>query len=112
MIFPYQEDIRPFFSACDGIILPSRSEIFPLVLVEAMMCGKPAIVTNVGDIGCWVSTEEAIILQDSTAEVLSDAIFLFASNPKLRNTISEAALKKSQMFTAEHMVSEIFSCIL
>ncbi len=30
------------------LILPSRTEGLPLSLVEAMMCGRPAIVTNVG----------------------------------------------------------------
>ena len=31
-----------------ALILPSRAEGMPLSLVEAMMCGRPGIVTNVG----------------------------------------------------------------
>ena len=35
-----------FFAACDVMALPSDSECFALVQVEAMLCGTPVIMTN------------------------------------------------------------------
>lgn len=41
------KDIREVWSRYEALILPSRFEGLPLALVEAMLCGRPAIVTDV-----------------------------------------------------------------
>lgn len=41
-------DVAGVWKSHHALILPSRSEGLPLSLVEAMMSGRPAIVTNVG----------------------------------------------------------------
>jgi glycosyltransferase involved in cell wall biosynthesis len=41
------EDIESVWAEHHALILPSRYEGLPLALVEAMLCGRPAIVTDV-----------------------------------------------------------------
>ncbi|MDD2715386.1 MAG: glycosyltransferase [Candidatus Wallbacteria bacterium] len=43
-------DMRPFYRSLDCLVISSRREGLPLVLLEAMACGLPAIATTVGDI--------------------------------------------------------------
>jgi glycosyltransferase involved in cell wall biosynthesis len=35
-----------FYAACDVLVLPSDTECFALVQVEAMLCGTPVVMTD------------------------------------------------------------------
>lgn len=43
----FQRNIMQFYNACDLFCLPSKREGFGLVLIEAMMCGKPCLGADV-----------------------------------------------------------------
>jgi glycosyltransferase involved in cell wall biosynthesis len=41
-------DVRAIWRENHMLVLPSRCEGLPIALVEAMQCGRPAVVTNIG----------------------------------------------------------------
>ena len=43
-----QADVRPFIHACDVMTLVSSAEAFSIAVLEAMACGKPMVLTDVG----------------------------------------------------------------
>lgn len=47
-------DIRGVWAENEILLLPSRREGTPLALVEAMLCGRPSVVTDVGGNIEWV----------------------------------------------------------
>jgi glycosyltransferase involved in cell wall biosynthesis len=42
------DDVRPYYEAADALIVPSRSEGFSNVVLEAMACSLPVVATRVG----------------------------------------------------------------
>jgi|GEM_PF-1948040 len=43
-------DVQPLLQRCDALVLPSRTEGLPLVVLEAQQMGRPVIATDVGDV--------------------------------------------------------------
>jgi glycosyltransferase involved in cell wall biosynthesis len=54
----YGNDIRAIWAENHLLALPSRVESAPLVMVEAMLCGRPAIVSDVGGVTDWITEPE------------------------------------------------------
>ncbi|MDQ7036202.1 MAG: glycosyltransferase family 4 protein [Anaerolineae bacterium] len=42
-----RQELADFYAACDVVILPSDTECFALVQVEAMLCGTPMVMTDI-----------------------------------------------------------------
>lgn len=42
-----QRKLAEFYAMCDVFALPSRTDCFPSVQIEAMLCGTPVVATNV-----------------------------------------------------------------
>lgn len=69
------QDIVEVWKDYQALVLPSRSEGLPLALVEAMLCERPAIVTNAG--GSAEIIEDNItgfIARAPTAEAFDEAL--------------------------------------
>jgi glycosyltransferase involved in cell wall biosynthesis len=63
-----QADVQAVLNALDVIVVPSESEGLPNVLLEAMACGVPAVVTDVGDSAAVVgSIGEVVAPRDAPA---------------------------------------------
>ena len=75
----------------DILALSSRSEQFPISVVEAMAAGLPIASYPVGDVARMVSPENAPFITANADEVkLRDALQALVSDPSLRATIGAA----------------------
>jgi glycosyltransferase involved in cell wall biosynthesis len=71
----YVNDIEQIWNEHHGLILPSRYEGNPLALIEAMMCGRPAITTNVGRVGELIEDNETgFIAAAPVVDLVDDAL--------------------------------------
>ena len=73
-------DLNFFYNYIDFIVIPSRSDCFPLVQVEAMLSGKPAIVSDIP--GARVLVKETgfgLIFKENSVEDLKDKILMAIS---------------------------------
>jgi glycosyltransferase involved in cell wall biosynthesis len=68
-------DIEAIWEQNHMLVLPSRYEGLPLVLVEAMWCGRPALVTDVaGNTEVCVDNETGFVAPAPTVALLADTL--------------------------------------
>ncbi len=73
------------YAECDALILPTRFEGMPTVVLEAMARAKPIIVSDVGASGELVSPHNGYLLPPGDAGELYNAVIAFASrSPEVR----------------------------
>lgn len=71
----YVEDITGVWKEHHALALPSRSEGLPLALVEAMLCGRPAIVTDAGGNAEIVENDvTGFVARGTTPEAFDEAL--------------------------------------
>jgi glycosyltransferase involved in cell wall biosynthesis len=80
---------------CDLFILPSYTEGFPNVVVEAMALGKPIIATAVGAIPEMLEGGAGILVESRSAEQLGAAIQRVINDLALRKQLGERAQEKA-----------------
>jgi glycosyltransferase involved in cell wall biosynthesis len=79
----------------DIFVLPSWSEGFPLVILEAMAAGCPVISTRVGAIPEVVLEGiTGILVEKQNPQQLADAIIRLVDDPELRQRMGEAGRKR------------------
>jgi glycosyltransferase involved in cell wall biosynthesis len=76
VVIPGQRtDVRSIWAENEMLVLPSRLEGTPLVLYEAMLLGRPAVVTAVGGNADWIQEgESGFVAEAATVELLSAAM--------------------------------------
>lgn len=68
------EEIPLWMNACDVVVLPSLSEGFGVVLVEAMACGKPVVATTCGGPEDVVTPETGMLVPPADDAALAEAL--------------------------------------
>jgi glycosyltransferase involved in cell wall biosynthesis len=83
------EKIPEYMAKADLFVLPSLSEGFPLVILEAMASGLPIVTTNIGGLPDIVKNgENGFLVEPKNPEALADKIMLLLSNKKSCKKIS------------------------
>lgn len=112
----FQDNVLQWFKASDICILPTfyKGESFPLTLVEALLCEKPVIATDIGDVREMLTLDGKMVgellhltkQEDVSAEELADKIRLLIENKSLALLYSQRASVKKQEYRIETIVKQ------
>lgn len=81
----YQEDVAPYYSFFDALVLPSANEGTPVVAIEALAAGRPVVATRVGGLPDVVSEgEDGFLVEVGDVEGVAAALERLARDPALR----------------------------
>ena len=110
----FQNDVRPYLQAGSVFILTSYLEGLPLSVLEAMACGLPCIVTNVGGSAEAVQHQvTGLVIPPGSVDEAENAIVYLATHP---DECAEMASKTREIvvrdFDSENRISDLKLIIL
>jgi L-malate glycosyltransferase len=102
-------DASPFIRACDVFVLSSVIEGMANALLEALACGKPAVVTDAGGNGEVVQHgETGFVVPCHDPSQLAEATLHLLRHPDLAAQMGEAARKDmEERFSLTRMVQSV-----
>jgi len=107
-----QTEMIFYYHFCDVFVLPSiaSSEMFGVVQLEAMACGKPVLSTDLKSGVPWVNQHEktGLVVPPKNVGAIVDAVNLLLMNDDLRNLYGMNGKKRvEELFTLESMTDKI-----
>jgi glycosyltransferase involved in cell wall biosynthesis len=89
-----RRDMSRLFAAMDIATTASRSEAFPVVIGEAMACGTPCVVTDVGD-SAMIVDQTGMVVAPRDPDALAEAWRrLIDAGPEVRRRLGMAARQR------------------
>lgn len=106
---PFTHDIPRFLSACDLVTVPSFSETFGYVAVEAMAMGIPVIGTNAGGLPeIVVDGKTGLLVPPKDSAALARSILRLAIDSRLRTKLGIASRRRvSKLFDFQKNIGEL-----
>jgi glycosyltransferase involved in cell wall biosynthesis len=109
-------DVPGLMRAFDIFALSSEWEGLPIALLEAMYCGKPAVVTGVGGIREAVEDgKEAVVIPPNDPEALAQGMLRLIDDEDLRNCLGKRAHVRAREFDirkAVHHMEAVYDELL
>jgi glycosyltransferase involved in cell wall biosynthesis len=105
-------EICDFYSSCDAFLFPNDLQTWGLVVLEAMACGCPVLVSRgAGVHEVLTDGKNALLFPPRSPEILADKIELLITHPQMRTMIARNGMELARArYTWEQYASE-FSLI-
>jgi GT2 family glycosyltransferase len=98
----------------DVIVLPSRDETMPIVILEAMALGKAVISTDVGGVREWLRDGmNGLLIEAENPEALAEALNSCAREPRLVDQLKTAGRRTfGRHFTLDRFAARFAELLL
>lgn len=96
----YVKDMNAVFQETDLLVLPSYFEPFGLVVVQALECGTPVLVSSCAGVAPLVSAKEGLVLKEQSAQTLAN---LLMQAKEERFEVAPNFVERNRLGLAEHV---------
>ena len=110
MLFPPQPQVRlaDFYAAADVVLVPSRSESFGLVALEAQACGTPVVAASVGGLRYVVEDGvDGFLVTGHDPSDHADRMLQVLNDPMAAGRMGERAARRALRFTWDATADEV-----
>jgi glycosyltransferase involved in cell wall biosynthesis len=106
---PFTNAVPEFMSSLDIFVLPSHTETFGFVLVEAMAMGKAIVATNSGGVPEIITDgSTGLLVSPKNVPALAEAIIKLIKDEHLRSSFSrEARADALKRFDITHCIDQL-----
>ncbi len=114
----FKEDIQEIFKALDILVVPSRTEAFGRVVIEAMAVGTPVVATSVGGIidiiedgfnGAMVPVNNPKTIAHAVISLIADRIYYQKISQNGRKTVEKYYTIGSHINAVKKLYASLFS---
>jgi glycosyltransferase involved in cell wall biosynthesis len=103
-----RDDVPRLMDAADVITVPSQTEMFGMVVIEAMAMGKPVVATRAGAIPELIADGETGMLVERRPEALAGAVSELLGDPSRARAMGEAGrARAADCFSARVMAQNM-----
>ena len=100
----YNNDLIGAYKTADIFFSPSRGELSPLVVLEALAAGLPQVVTNIsGSQDIIESGKNGIVVEPEHIDEMADALYQLLIDKPLRTKMGYTNLVKSKLYGWEQI---------
>jgi D-inositol-3-phosphate glycosyltransferase len=102
------EDLADYYSLADICVVPSRTETFGLVALEAQALGTPVVASAVGGLTEIIADgETGFLVAERQPQAFAEAIATLLDDAALRERMGEAARQRAATFTWARAVDRL-----
>lgn len=96
-------EVYDWIAALDVVVVPSKTEAFAHVVLEAMALGKPVVATGIeGNLDAFVQGQSGLYV-DADAASVAAAVLGLLGDPGLAKSLGEAARERARLFFDERV---------
>src|SRR5690606_35698903 len=112
IIASVRDELGDVYRMMDAVCLMSDQEGFPLVMLEAMHCGRPFVGTPVGGVAEIIEDRVNGLITNGSAEHLADRLKLLADNPRWAAGIAAEGAACVERFGYAHRMARDYEQLL
>jgi D-inositol-3-phosphate glycosyltransferase len=102
-----RSELAKWYRAADLVLMPSHSESFGLVALEAEACGTPVVAADVGGLPMAVG-DTGLLVEGHDIDAWTDAVESLLTDPERRDALGRRAAAHAQRFgwgsTTDHLL--------
>ncbi|MCW5875891.1 MAG: glycosyltransferase [Anaerolineales bacterium] len=103
-----QEELPAYYAAADVLVMPSYSESFGMVALEAMACGRPVVASRVGGLAYLVRDGvTGFHVQEGNSMELAGRLAELLNEPPLLARMGAAARQEAVDYSWQEMAARV-----